>query len=214
MHNVQDWRFLYSFFCVVLSCVFTFWVPCCDVRYDFIQIYPGSEGYLRKIPDERRGKFHEPLKRRGKFSSSRNRYFSQITFTNRIYLFNFAEYLTASKTVACKHHCRLEPRHLSVFFFTIQISSIKFKITADTVVCHFSFLYRWLEEETRVIRKLHTWRHKLFKEGIFSRALYLPSTVANTTLYVISKDKYPSDGEKHLVKNTPFINQSEDSIHI
>jgi hypothetical protein len=152
MHNVQDWRFLYSFFCVVLSCVFTFWVPCCDVRYDFIQIYPGSEGYLRKIPDERRGKFHEPLKQRGKFSSSRNRYFSQITFTNRIYLFNFAEYLTASKTVACKHHCRLEPRHLSVFFFTIQISSIKFKITADTVVCHLSFLYRWLEEETRVIR--------------------------------------------------------------
>jgi len=39
-----------------------------------------------------------------------------------------------------------------VFFFTIQISSVKFKITADTVVCHFSFLYRWLEEETRVIR--------------------------------------------------------------
>jgi hypothetical protein len=22
-------------FCVVLLCVFTFWVPCCDVRYDF-----------------------------------------------------------------------------------------------------------------------------------------------------------------------------------
>jgi hypothetical protein len=22
-------------FCVVLFCVFTFWVPCCDVRYDF-----------------------------------------------------------------------------------------------------------------------------------------------------------------------------------
>jgi hypothetical protein len=25
-----------------------------------VQIYPGSEGYLRKIPVERRGKFHEP----------------------------------------------------------------------------------------------------------------------------------------------------------
>jgi hypothetical protein len=25
-----------------------------------IQIYPGSESYLRKIPVERRGKFHEP----------------------------------------------------------------------------------------------------------------------------------------------------------
>ena len=43
-----------------------------------------------------------------------------------------------------------EPFH--VFFFTIQISSVKFKITADNVVCHFSFLYRWLEEEIRVIR--------------------------------------------------------------
>ena len=146
MFKIED--FFIVFFCVVLSCVFT----CCDVRYDFIQIYPGSEGYLRKIPDERRGKFHEPPKRRGKFFCSRNRYFSQITLTDRIYVFNSAEYLTASKAVACKHHCRLEPRHLSVFFFTIQISSIKFKITADTVVCHFSFLYRWLEEEIRVIR--------------------------------------------------------------
>jgi hypothetical protein len=54
----------------------------------------------------------------------RNRYFSQITLTNRIYLFNFAEYLTASKTVAYKHHCRLEPRHLSVFFFTRYFSQI------------------------------------------------------------------------------------------
>jgi len=26
---------LFVFFCVVLLCVFTFWVPCCDVRYDF-----------------------------------------------------------------------------------------------------------------------------------------------------------------------------------
>jgi hypothetical protein len=39
-----------------------------------------------------------------------------------------------------------------MFFFTIQISSVIFKITADNVVCHFSFLYRWLEEEIRVIR--------------------------------------------------------------
>jgi hypothetical protein len=30
-------------FCVVLLCVFTFWVPCCDVRYDFrIKIMFGS----------------------------------------------------------------------------------------------------------------------------------------------------------------------------
>ena len=46
---------------------------------------------------------------------------------------------------------------------------------------------------------LWAWRHKLFKEGIFSRAWYLStSTVvfANTTLYGIPKDKYPSDGEK------------------
>ena len=65
----------------------------------FIQIYPVSEGYLRKIPVERRGTFDCP----------RNRYFSQITLTNRIYLFNSAEYLTASKTVACKQVQNFSP---------------------------------------------------------------------------------------------------------
>jgi hypothetical protein len=44
----------------------------------------------------------------------RNRYFSQITLTNRIYLFNSAEYLIASKTVACKHGCY---SNYSGFFF-------------------------------------------------------------------------------------------------
>jgi hypothetical protein len=39
------------------------------------------------------------------------------------------------------------------------------------------------------------------------------------TTYGIPKDKYPCDGEKawknsELIENTPFINQSEDSIHI
>ena len=27
--------FIFLFYCVVLLCVFTFWVPCCDFRYDF-----------------------------------------------------------------------------------------------------------------------------------------------------------------------------------
>jgi hypothetical protein len=62
------------------------------IYFYFIQIYPVSEGYLRKIPVERRGKY---------LDCPRNRYFSQITLTNRIYLFNSAKYLTASKTVAC-----------------------------------------------------------------------------------------------------------------
>ena len=35
--------------------------------------------------------------------------FSQITLTNRIYLFNSAEYLTASKTVACKQVQNFRP---------------------------------------------------------------------------------------------------------
>ena len=48
--------------------------------WNFIQIYPSSEGY-----------------------------FSQITLTNRIYLFNSAEYLTASKTVACKQVQNFRP---------------------------------------------------------------------------------------------------------
>ena len=29
--------YLFSFFCVVLLCVFTFCVPCCDVRHDFLK---------------------------------------------------------------------------------------------------------------------------------------------------------------------------------
>jgi hypothetical protein len=91
-----------------------------------------------------------------------------------IYLFNSAEYLTASNTVACKHHCRLEPRNFYVFLFTIQISSIQFKITADTVVCHFSFLYRWLEEETRVIQNcIHDVINYLKKELSHERDMFL-----------------------------------------
>jgi len=69
----------------------------------YIEIYPVSQGYLRKIPVERRGKFPEPPQGQGKFPCPRNRYLSQITLTNRIYLFNSAEYLTSSKTVAYKN---------------------------------------------------------------------------------------------------------------
>ena len=31
----KQFRNLFSFSCVVLCCVFTFWVPCCEIRYDF-----------------------------------------------------------------------------------------------------------------------------------------------------------------------------------
>jgi hypothetical protein len=106
----------------------------------------------------------------GNFSCPRNQYFSQITLTNTIYLFNSAEYLTASKTVACKQHCRLEPRNHSVFFFTVQINPVKFKITADTVVCHFSFLYRWMEEEIRVIQNYIRDVINDLKKDFFARA--------------------------------------------
>ena len=74
-----------------------------------MQIYPVSEGYLRKIPVESRGKYLEPLQRRGTFDCPGNRYFSQITLTNRIYLFNSDEYITASKTVACKQVQNVRP---------------------------------------------------------------------------------------------------------
>ena len=53
----------------------------------FIQIYPVSEGYLRKIPVSRTVKCPSPLKRLGIFASPLNRYFSQVTLTNRIYLY-------------------------------------------------------------------------------------------------------------------------------
>jgi hypothetical protein len=77
-------------------------------------------------------------------------------------------------------------------FFTIQISSVKFKITADTVDCHFSLLYHWLEEATRVIRNYIRDVINDLKKGFFSRAWYL----ANTMLYGIPKDIYTSDEEK------------------
>ena len=62
-----------------------------------------------------RGEANFPSRLSGEenFSCPQNRYFSQIPLTNRIYLFHSAEYLTAIKTVACKQHCRLEPRNQS-----------------------------------------------------------------------------------------------------
>jgi hypothetical protein len=87
----------------------------------FIQIYPVSEGYLRKIPVERRGKYPE---RRGTFDCPRNRYFSQITLTNRIYLFNSVEYLTANKTVACKQVQNFRPPR-----------SFDFQLRRDVINC-------------------------------------------------------------------------------
>jgi len=39
---------LFIVFCVVLLCFFTFWVPCCDVRYDFhLKTMFGSFFYLQ-----------------------------------------------------------------------------------------------------------------------------------------------------------------------
>jgi hypothetical protein len=65
----------------------------CNIQINsrnIIQIYPVSEGYLRKIPVERRVKFPERSKRREKFVCALNRYFPQITLTNRIYLNNIS----------------------------------------------------------------------------------------------------------------------------
>ena len=90
--------------------------------------------------------------------------FSQITLTNRTYLVNSAEYLTASKTVACKQYCRLEPRILSVFFSPFKLTLEKSTLSL-------------VEERNTSNSELHLWRHKLFKEGIFPRAGYLPSTL-------------------------------------
>jgi hypothetical protein len=154
--------------------------------YNIILIYPVNDGYLRK---------NTGWEERQNVSCPRNRYFSQITLTNRIYLFNSAQYLTVSKTVACKQHCRLEPRNYSVgCFFTIQINPVKFKITADTVVCHFSLLYRWLEEETRVIRNYIRDVINDLKKGFFSRAWYLLRLIPRYTKF--PRTYTPSMGKK------------------
>ena len=86
--------------------------------YDYIQIYPVSEGYLRKILVERRGKYPE----RGTFDCPRNRYFSKLSLTNSIYLLNSAEYLTASKTVACKQAQNFRPPRSFDFQMRIKIN--------------------------------------------------------------------------------------------
>ena len=95
----------------------------------YIQIYPVSEGYLRKTPVERRGKYPEPLQRRGTFDCPRNWYFSQITLTNRIYLFNSGEYLTASKTVACKQVQNFRPPRSFDFQLRLKINLRKQEIS-------------------------------------------------------------------------------------
>ena len=122
--------------------------------------------------------------------------------TNRIYLFNSTEYLTVSKTVVYKQHGRMEPFQWG--FFTIQISSVKFKITADNVVCHFSLLYHWLEEATRVIRNYIRDVINDLKKGFFSRAWYL----ANTMLYEFPRTYTPPMRKKRkkirIGKKYPF----------
>ena len=56
-----------------------------NIWFYFIQIYHAWEGYLRKIPVERRKIF--PAEWRGKFSLK-----TVIPLTNMIYLFNYTEY--------------------------------------------------------------------------------------------------------------------------
>ena len=90
-----------------------------------MQIYPVREGYLRKIHVERRGKFLEPPLWRGKFACPRNRYFSQITLTNRTYLFNSAEYITASKTVAGKQ-ILMQINLKYILFFKLRIKTCSY----------------------------------------------------------------------------------------
>jgi hypothetical protein len=48
LHNT--WVYLkYLSFCVVILCVFTFCVPCCDVRYDFQLFVGGLMSYLHYL---------------------------------------------------------------------------------------------------------------------------------------------------------------------
>ena len=110
-----------------------------------------------------------------------------------------------------------------VFFFTIQISSVKFKITADTVVCHFSFLYRWLEEDTRVIRNYIRDVINYLKKGFSHECsiclvpwYFLRQIPRYTEFPRTNTPPMGKSGKKLRIgkKNTHFINQSEDSIHI
>jgi hypothetical protein len=82
------------------------------------------------------------------------------------------------------------------FFFTIQISPVKFKIKADNVVCHFSLLYRWLEEETRVIRNYIRDVINNLKKGFSPRAGYLPSTVVLPRYTEFPRTNTPPMGKK------------------
>jgi hypothetical protein len=75
---------------------------------------------------------------------------------------------------------------IEIRFF--KLTHVKFKITADTVICHFSLLYRWLEEETRVIRNYIRDVINDLKKGFFSRAWCLSRQIHEhiATKYVIT----------------------------
>jgi hypothetical protein len=51
-----------------------------------LKICPVCEGYLRKIPVSKTGKFPSQQRRLAKFASSLKRYILQMTLSNRIYL--------------------------------------------------------------------------------------------------------------------------------
>ena len=130
----------------------------------FIQIYPVSECYLRKIPVERRGKFPEPPQRRVRLDCPRNRYFSQITLTKRIYLFISAEYLSASKTVACKQVQNFIPprsfdfqdfyqsRKTGKIFSKKCISGTKSKINKSPCCCNIQHVNKYNANKSEIFK--------------------------------------------------------------
>ena len=126
-------------------------------------------------------------------SNFKIRYYTNIYsvsggYLRRIPVERRGEYATTSKTVACNHHYRLEPRNLSVFCHHYGINDItdiiisgRYKTisnrTADTVVCHISLLYRLLKEHTRIIRNYIRDVINYIKRGFSLERGILPITV-------------------------------------
>ena len=113
----------------------------------FIQIYPGSEGYLRKNTD-----WEE--KRRGNFS--------RAALAGYIF-FNSAEYSTTSKTVACKQVQNFRPPRsfdFQDFYRSIYIDVINSTCHVSPVVLCTIQMVNWMLDHTwSYYQMLWHWRH-------------------------------------------------------
>ena len=132
---------------------------CYEIFGGIKQIYPVSEGYLRKIPVWRTVKCPSPLKRLGIFAPPLSQYFSQRILTNRIYLYRIIkEIVLAIKQMHGLVDHRQIVYHIASTFLSINIHCL-WKCTSQCRFIAQELLY------THVYRKwlLLEWNVQYFR---------------------------------------------------